>query len=785
VSAPAAEAAVRLIDRKRRGEPIAAADLAALVDGYCRGDVPDYQMAAFLMAVVWRGLDDAETAALTDAMVRSGETLAWTDMPGPVVDKHSTGGVGDGVTLVLAPLLAACGACVAKLSGRALGHTGGTLDKLESIPGLRTDLTPEAMAAQVRRVRVAVAGQSARLAPADGLLYALRDATATVASPGLIAASVMAKKIAGGAASILLDVKCGSGALVATPPEAADLARRMIGLGRAAGRQVHAVVSDMAAPLLDAAGNAVEVEAAVRLLAGGGPAAVRDLCVALAGRLCALCGLEADAQAGAVRARRALDSGAALAAFARWVAAQGGDPRVAEAPDRVLPRARLSGRVASPGRGYLRVLDARAVGEAAHLLGAGRSRKGEPVDPAAGVVLRARVGQEVGPGDSVAELRTADSGRRTRRERDCGRRRVPADADRARRIGRRPHGDAAAFRARPPKVGAATYVYASAAVTGDSPAGVTTLTSTVPGLPGGVRAVTAVAETATTSSAGVLPNSTSVAPARSVPHTVTAWPPAAPPTAGTTALTVGPGPLRNAAAPPPWPTPTARQRPSAAHATPSARVRPTTGWAGTATPVAPMAAHTAVCAGRPTPSPAAAPTAVHAAPAGHATAVRLVADGTGRAAAPSPALTATAAAGPDGRTAPTARQAAADGQATPSRRHAPATNRIGPAPSAPSAATVIGSTAAPCAVAGATARPTARHERDPGQAMARATNPGTVSAPPTRPVPPATGTNSASPSVAWPAATQLSAAHATAAREAAPGRADAATWPVPDAGSTA
>jgi pyrimidine-nucleoside phosphorylase len=324
--------AVDVILAKRHGLEHDRATLEAFVLGYVRGEVPDYQVAAWLMAVVWRGMTPQETADLTEVMADSGERLDLSGFP-HAVDKHSTGGVGDKTTLVLAPLLAELGASVPKMSGRGLGHTGGTIDKLESIPGFRATLDEAAFLRQVRSVGVAVTGQTKTLAPADGLLYALRDATGTVASLPLIASSIMSKKLAGGAGSLVLDVKVGSGAFMKTEAEARALAEAMVDIGRRAGRNVRAVLSSMAEPLGHAIGNALEVREAIEALRGGGPSDLRSLTIALATEALDACGLPHDPE----RVARALDDGSAYARFERWVAAQGGDvaalARLEVAPD--------------------------------------------------------------------------------------------------------------------------------------------------------------------------------------------------------------------------------------------------------------------------------------------------------------------------------------------------------------------------------------------------------------------------------------------------------------------
>jgi pyrimidine-nucleoside phosphorylase len=392
-----------VVAAKRDGEHLSAPQLRGFVDAYSRREIPDYLAAAFLMAVYIRGLDEEETLELTRAMVGSGRILELGGVSGPKVDKHSTGGVADGVTLVFAPLAAALGIRVAKLSGRGLGHTGGTLDKLESIPGLRTDLSPEELERQVESVGCAVAAQSPDLAPADGALYALRDATATVSSIPLIAASVMSKKLAIETDLILLDVKAGSGAFMKSPEAARALAETCVGLARGWGRPCRAAVTDMSQPLGEAIGNALDIEEAVAVLSGRGGGRLRDLAVMFAGEALARVG-ETSMGEGRGRAARALDSGEALERFGRMVEAQGGDPRVTEDPRSVLPRAPVIHRVASPQRGVLESVDAEEIGRASVELGAGRIRKDDPVDPAVGIVFRLKVGDPIEAGEEIATV---------------------------------------------------------------------------------------------------------------------------------------------------------------------------------------------------------------------------------------------------------------------------------------------------------------------------------------------------------------------------------------------
>jgi pyrimidine-nucleoside phosphorylase len=397
-----------VVARKRDGYGLSDEEIRALVLGYAREEVPDYVASAFLMACFIRGLDAEETLALTRAMVDSGETLTLREVSRPKVDKHSTGGVADGVTLVFAPLAASLGLAVAKLSGRGLGHTGGTLDKLESIPGLRTDLTTEELERQVDEVGCAVAAQTRDLVPADGALYALRDATATVPSIPLIAASVMSKKLAVETDLILLDVKAGSGAFMKTVEDAGKLAAACARLAAGWGRRARAAVTDMSQPLGDAVGNALDVAEAVRVLRGEQAGRLAELTTVFAtAALGSLEGVpEEDARA---RAEKALTSGRAAETFARMVEAQGGDPRVVDDPWSVLPRASSVTPITSDRAGWLTAVDAEGVGRAAIGLGAGRSKKEDPIDPAVGVMLHVKVGDRVEPGAEIGEVHARDA----------------------------------------------------------------------------------------------------------------------------------------------------------------------------------------------------------------------------------------------------------------------------------------------------------------------------------------------------------------------------------------
>ena len=391
--------AVEVIAAKRDGRSLETAPIRWLVDAFTRGAVADEQMSAWAMAVLLNGMDRREIRDLTLAMIDSGERMSFAGLGRATVDKHSTGGVGDKITLPLAPLVAAFGVAVPQLSGRGLGHTGGTLDKLESIPGWRADLTTEQLRTQLADVGAAICAAGADLAPADKRLYALRDTTGTVESIPLIASSIMSKKIAEGTAALVLDVKFGSGAFLPQRERAEELARTMVELGTDAGVATVALLTDMSVPLGLTAGNAIEVEESVEVLAGGGPADVRALTLALAAEMLALAGLPDADVAGA------LDDGRAMDSWRRMIRAQGGDP---EAP---LPVARESHQLLAERDGVLVEQDARGVGVAAWRLGAGRARQGDPVQHAAGVRLHAKPGDEVRAGQPIATLLTDDAER--------------------------------------------------------------------------------------------------------------------------------------------------------------------------------------------------------------------------------------------------------------------------------------------------------------------------------------------------------------------------------------
>ena len=393
-----------LIEEKRNGGEHEPASLGDLILAYARGEVPDYQMAAWCMAVYFRGLTAAETHALTDAMIRSGETLDLGAAIGrKVVDKHSTGGVGDKTSIAVGPIVAACGVPLGKMSGRGLGHTGGTLDKLESIPGFRVELRTDEVVAQLRDVGMAIVGQTANLVPADKKLYALRDVTATVDILPLIASSIMSKKLAAGAQAIVLDVKVGDGAFMKTLDDGRALAAEMIEIGTRAGREVTCLLTDMDQPLGRAVGNALEVDEARDTVRGDGPADFTELILETAARLLAYSDLGVDVDEGRRRAEAAVADGSALERFDRWIRAQGGDPD----PDR-LERAPVRRAVTAPAEGVVTRLSALEVGTAALELGAGRRAKDDPVDHAVGVLCFAKRGDTVLAGDDLAEVHARD-----------------------------------------------------------------------------------------------------------------------------------------------------------------------------------------------------------------------------------------------------------------------------------------------------------------------------------------------------------------------------------------
>ncbi len=401
--------AVEIIKAKREGRALAPEQIRALVDGFTCGDVPEYQMAAFCMAVFFRGMSDAETAALTEAMLRSGDVLDLSQLRGVKVDKHSTGGVGDKVSIALAPIAAACGVVVPMISGRGLGHTGGTLDKLESIPGFQVRLGPERFREVLAETGACLVGQTERLAPADRRLYALRDVTATVESIPLIASSIMSKKLAEGIDGLVLDVKVGSGAFMKRLDQAERLARALCGIGRATGKRVVALLTGMDQPLGRAVGNALEVKEAVELLRGGGPADLREVTIELAAEMVHMAGLAPSVAAARSTAQGAIDDGRAFSKLCQIVAAQGGNPE-ALIDAELLPKARGTLEVRAPSAGFVQALDAEAVGLAAVALGAGRARVEDGVDHGVGILVRKKLGDRVDAGEPLCTLHWGDRG---------------------------------------------------------------------------------------------------------------------------------------------------------------------------------------------------------------------------------------------------------------------------------------------------------------------------------------------------------------------------------------
>lgn len=400
----------QLIDAKKRGRSLSPHEWHWVVQEFTKGALPDYQMAALLMAVWFRGLSHEELVALTDAMMRSGRTLDLSCVPRPTVDKHSTGGVGDKVSLALAPLVASAGAAVPMISGRGLGHTGGTLDKLASIPGYDVQLSVQRFVEQVCRVGCAITGQSPDMAPADGRIYALRDVTATVDSIPLIAASIMSKKLAAGPTSLVFDVKVGRGAFMQTVGEARTLARTLVSIGVGHGRRCVAVLTDMEQPLGYAVGNALEVHEAVQLLRNAGPPDLRQVTLRLGAEMLVCAGLCATLPEAERVLTGCLESGEALRTFVAMVEAQGGDPHVVDDPS-VMGQAPVVREFAASDDGWVARCDARVVGELARWLGAGRTRIEEPVDPRVGLVVWAKVGQRVAKGEPLGQIHAPDEER--------------------------------------------------------------------------------------------------------------------------------------------------------------------------------------------------------------------------------------------------------------------------------------------------------------------------------------------------------------------------------------
>ncbi len=395
--------AVELIRKKRDGGVLSTAEIEWLVDQYTLDLIPDYQMSAWLMAVYWRGMNARETSDLTLAMAHSGEELHVRDTISPVVDKHSTGGVGDKVTLAVAPLVAACGVAVGKMTGRGLGHTGGTVDKLESIAGFRSALSRAEFMRILRQHHIVLAGQSSDLAPADGKMYALRDVTGTVESIPLIAASIMSKKLAIGASHLLLDVKVGSGAFMKNVEQARELAQTMVDIGRLAGLHTVAAITSMDQPLGRAVGNALEMAEAIAILRGQGPEDVSELCHHVASELLVMTGAADTMPEAGKRIERAISTGAAVAKLTEVIQAQGGDPRQIERPE-LLPGAPVHTMLLAPRSGYIARIEAEQVGLASMRLGAGRFKKGEQIDHRTGFILQAKVGDYRQAGEPLVEI---------------------------------------------------------------------------------------------------------------------------------------------------------------------------------------------------------------------------------------------------------------------------------------------------------------------------------------------------------------------------------------------
>jgi pyrimidine-nucleoside phosphorylase len=394
---------VDLIHRKRDGEELSPEEIAFLVDGYTNGSIPDYQISAFLMAVVFSGMTDREVSALTERMTNSGESIDLSSVPGVKVDKHSTGGVGDKTSLIAAPLAAAAGVTVPMISGRALGHTGGTLDKLESIPGFRTNLSIDEFRAQLIQHRLAFIGQTPQVAPADGKLYALRDATATVESIPLIASSIMSKKMAEGLDALVLDVKVGSGAFMKKQVDARRLAQMMVGIGRRLDKRVQALITDMNQPLGYAIGNALEVMEVSQTLQNAGPADLTRLSLELAARMIFLGKITTTLDEARELAQTKLLDGSGYRKLKEVIGAQGGNPAVLDRFE-LLPNATGAREIASPRAGYVSAIDAEYIGQASSMIGAGRDTKEDSIDPAVGVILEVKVGQKVDAGGVLCRL---------------------------------------------------------------------------------------------------------------------------------------------------------------------------------------------------------------------------------------------------------------------------------------------------------------------------------------------------------------------------------------------
>lgn len=395
-----------IIHKKRNGGELSGDEIRFFVEGYTNGSVPDYQAAAFCMAVYFQGMTEKETSELTLAMAESGDQIDLSGIDGFTVDKHSTGGVGDKTSLIVAPIVASCGGKVAKMSGRGLGHTGGTVDKLEAIPNFRTELTPDEFIKQVNNIGLCIVGQTGELAPADKKLYALRDVTATVESIPLIASSIMSKKLAAGSKGIVLDVKTGSGAFMKTFEESENLAKEMVSIGKSAGRSVTAVITNMDIPLGNSVGNSLEVIEAIKTLKGEGESDLTDVCLTLAAQmLCMVTG--EDEKACYAMAKDAIDDGLALNKLCEMISAQGGNAGVVD--DFLLfKQPKHTVEISSEREGYIEHTDAEKIGLASVILGAGREKKGDPIDSSAGIVLKKKTGDRVEKGDTLAIFYTDD-----------------------------------------------------------------------------------------------------------------------------------------------------------------------------------------------------------------------------------------------------------------------------------------------------------------------------------------------------------------------------------------
>lgn len=405
-----------IIHKKRNGGELSGDEIRFFVEGYTNGSVPDYQAAAFCMAVYFQGMTEKETSELTLAMAESGDQIDLSGIDGFTVDKHSTGGVGDKTSLIVAPIVASCGGKVAKMSGRGLGHTGGTVDKLEAIPNFRTELTPDEFIKQVNNIGLCIVGQTGELAPADKKLYALRDVTATVESIPLIASSIMSKKLAAGSKGIVLDVKTGSGAFMKTFEESENLAKEMVSIGKSAGRSVTAVITNMDIPLGNSVGNSLEVIEAIKTLKGEGESDLTDVCLTLAAQmLCMVTG--EDEKACYAMAKDAIDDGSALNKLCEMISAQGGNAGVVD-DFSLFKQPKHTVEISSEREGYIEHTDAEKIGLASVILGAGREKKGDPIDSSAGIVLKKKTGDRVEKGDTLAIFYTDDESKIEEAKRD-------------------------------------------------------------------------------------------------------------------------------------------------------------------------------------------------------------------------------------------------------------------------------------------------------------------------------------------------------------------------------